>query len=302
MAKMDWPDDAGVLYLYIGHKHANHLAVSLMSLRDVYDGQVAILTDEATGEFLERYVTTDERLQPIDVVYFPYQQLGRGSAYNAKTSMGDLSPFQRTVFLDADTLVVGDFSDMIPAANSEEVRFTQFAIWNTHQKTMVGRLNQWKHVLPHQVWLQLKDPIPAINTGVLGFSKLSKPFMDRWHVETAKNIGFICDEIAAQLLYPEYPHLLLDERWNCSPMHSAKRMGPHMGNTDERILHGHGKKFLKVKKPVRTTWWLPSYKRAIDLNIASIRSWTNNKKTYTNLIRPHDYIPPDEWSWVSAAL
>lgn len=287
---MNWPDDAGVLYINIGHKHLNHLVVSLMSLRDIYQGPVALMVDAVCAPFVKSKIMPEERLHPIQLIEFDFERVAkRGSAYYAKTSMGDMSPFERTVFVDCDTVIVGNFADMLPPEGKDQVRLTQFADWTTGTRIIGKRIKEWQDILPTQYRTQVRHHVPAVNTGVMGFSKHCKQFMDRWKEMTRKNVSFICDEICAQLLYPEYPHMLLDERWNCSPKFSFTRHGPTAPKDDSRIWHGHGKKFLKNKPEVVATWWLPYYRRALESNIASICSWTEDER-YKGMIRPGEYI------------
>lgn len=289
--------NSGVIYLNVGHKHLNMLVVSLMSLRDRYDGPVAILSggDESTS-FLNKYVVPDIRL---DVKLFPftYSRAGKtGSVYYAKTAMGEMSPFDTTVFVDADTLFVGDFSPVFPV--DDEMVLTQFANWTTLSRRIQSRISKWSAILPKQVETQMKQAHPAINTGVLGFSKKTVAFMDKWRTVTRKNVGFICDEICAQLIYTEFPHRVLDERFNASPVFSWKRHGPHIPKADPRILHGHGKKFLKTEPEVQQAFWLPYYRRALQDNVAGIRGWTNDRRRYGGLVRPRKYIADEQWQQV----
>lgn len=286
---------SGVIYMNVGFKHLNHLAVSLFQLRKIYDGPVVVLSGGSVSQpFLQKYFANEKAFQPLELVEFEY---GGGGCYYAKTHMGELSPFDKTVFMDSDTLAVGDFSAVWP--EEDEVRVTQFANWTTFTKRIVQRISKWQNVLPNQVRYQMQTEVPAINTGVLGFSKTSTKFMKRWQHETEKAVGtsfkFICDEIACQLIFLEYRHVVLDERWNCSPRHSLKRHGPFTKTNDARIMHGHGKKFLKVDQRIQEAIWLPVYRDALVADAAGIRSWTNSKsRKLRGLIRPQKYLRPSQ--------
>ena len=71
----------GVIYLFIGTKHANHFAVSLMTLRDWWDGPVAIMhasSDESGTAFLDKHVRPNcPDIQFIDVDYTPRRKAGK---------------------------------------------------------------------------------------------------------------------------------------------------------------------------------------------------------------------------------
>ena len=278
------PQD-GVIYLTVGSKHLVHIVVSLMTLREHYKGPIAVLSGD---DNFEKHAL-DDRWGDLEVIRFEYQNT---NPYHAKTSMYELSPFERTVFLDADTIVVGKFSELLPETD-EEVKFTQFADWTTHhperrgKRRISGRIsgNGWPELLPTQVAYQLEHPYPAINTGTLGFSRGSHRFMKRWKDVTTKQFelsrqredvsAFISDEIAAQLLAFEYPHRVLDSRWNASPVYWP---GGWWSAQDVRIWHGHGSKFFKCRDLVegakrQNGIWLPHFFRAMRDGLANIDKW-----------------------------
>jgi hypothetical protein len=270
----------GVLYMLNGDKHANHLVVSLYSLRKSgYRGAVAIAAGDEAGRRVASLCRADSRLGPIVIVEWncPTRRThGNGIQYANKTQMHTLTPFGRTVFLDADTLVVGpaesddsspSLADMLP--DHEQVRLTRFARWTSQD--IAGRIEPWREVRPREVAVQLARAYPAINTGVVGFARTSHRFMDEWRRATLQRVGFICDEIAAQLIFPDFPHVVLSDRWNASPVYS----NPIDYNAGKVIVwHGHGFKFHK--KEVGRAIWRPWYEEAIGQNLADIATWTNN--------------------------
>jgi hypothetical protein len=301
----------GVLYMMIGQKHAEHLAVSLYSLLKHWQGEVAILIgDKHAAEFCEPMGRLDRvRLVPFDYEAIKTKKRGSGNVYLAKTSMHKLTPFDRTIFLDADTLIAGDILDVLPEA--DEIKITQWMDWTTAGKMMTGRVKNWEEHAPKEAARQLAKPWPAINTGVIGFSKQCDKTMDAWAEMTSRNICFICDEIAMQLVFPDHPHEILDDRFNTSPCYeevyrrrggftrqqldvmsrysvcakpgdevrrvitdaTIKELSSFAGHpSDVRIWHGHGFKFIK-KRYGRACWW-PVYREAVDKNFCGIADWT----------------------------
>lgn len=269
----------GVLYLNIGNKHLCHLAVSLLSLRDHYDGEICVLSGD---DWFDNILMNEPRLQPLTVKRFVYENRG---AYHAKTSMGMLSPFDRTVFLDSDTLVVGDLSEMYPT--NDEVRWTQFSTWTTSGKKIRGRITGgcWPQVFPEAVAYQSAMAYPAINTGVVGFCDGAYRTMQQWNAKTSEHESlygkrsFISDEICAQLLAFDYPHRIMPDDYNASPSYR----GPQRAD-GVKIWHGHGFKFLKrrngeLEQPwkLRCEIWLPYFRRALQLGWCSIDKWHENK-------------------------
>ena len=279
--------EKGIVYLHIGTKHCNHLAVSLMSLWDHYDGDVCLITcGEAADEFTTQYLIAEQRFGRRLFHYHQKQPPGR--AYYAKTHLGDWSPFEKTVFLDSDTLIIGSIEDVFPD-NEEEVKLTCFADWKTNERPVKGRILVWDDVLPKLVAAMSYHPYPAINTGVMGFSKGSRRFLTEWKRATSKKPKqFIADEITAQLIFPQFPHQIMSDRWNASPKHSLAKRGVKTleaaKEQDYRVIHGHGLSFYKSGK-LGQDFWLPYYARAIDENWYGIREWTQKLGKV-----PHDYI------------
>jgi hypothetical protein len=75
---------------------------------------------------------------------------------------------------------------------------------------------------------------------------------------------FICDEIALQLLLTEYPHYLLDCRYNCSPVYAAD-------TDDVRVWHFHGNKHLRGGAACEA--WLAFFKECARDDVAGLADW-----------------------------
>jgi hypothetical protein len=192
-----------------------------------------------------------------------------------KTGMLALTPYEQTIFLDADTLPVARFPELWP--EGDEVRLTQFTTWTTKTGKIIRRVEQWRKAAPELVERQLSYEYPGLNTGVIGFPDSAGPFFKAWAELTAKNICFMCDELAAQLMFLDFPHLVLDDRWNCSPIYSWEVKpgedpeGQGTRRADARIYHGHGFKF--TKSPWGRRLWFPWLRKALDFNVAKMASW-----------------------------
>lgn len=306
MASVPYEKGDGVIYLNIGTRHLVHLAVSLYALRKIYDGPVAILSGD---ECVREYIAGEKRLGDHVVIEFDYASQ-RTNCYHAKTTMHHRTPFERTVFLDADTLPVADFSDLWPAQD-EFVHVTQFANWTTLRPgrrgdkppKIAGRIlnNAWPELFPAQVEYQVANEYPAINTGVLGFSKTSQRFMDKWHEMTTKQwqlsqerrevSSFITDELACQLLIFEYPNWIFTYEWNASPVYCWEKMPCE----DVRIWHGHGAKFFKLRGETecglrrQNSLWLPFFFEAMRDNWCNLPKW-HDSKNHGGAKRPSKYV------------
>lgn len=267
-----WRSGDGVVYMLTGTKHAPMLAVSLLSLRTHYVGPVAIIAGDPSAEPIVRQIASDRRLGDIEVIVWDAPVGGgKGLQHANKVNLIDLSPFDRTVFLDADTMVTGSIVKMLPRAGTEEVRLTQMADWVTTGTIISKRINAWRDVLRSKVSLMSGIAYPAINTGVFGFTKLSTRYFDALKKYVAMQPTFMCDEIVAQLIFVDFPHVIMPHIYNYSC-----RFSPEVTPVeDARVIHFHGMKH--VKTTIGLTQWVPLYDEACESNIGCIRDWTPAK-------------------------
>lgn len=279
--------DDGVLYLNAGTKHGVHTIVSLTSLRKHWKGRVAIACDDA-GLSVAEWCAADSVLAPVEIIHDTrLRSGGRGIAYLTKTLLPLVSPFKRTLFVDADTLVVGDLSEAFPRT-PEEVVLTSFADWVSTGNKMRGRISEWKDVEPERVARMLAKPYPAINTGVVGWGERSQAFTDDWHATASRRIAFITDELAAQLIFPDHAVRVVDYRFNASVVFDVDRPGANPA--DVRLYHGHGGKFWK--KDSGRAIYLPAYRACLEQNRGNIQDVALHHKWFESL-------PADDQAWSS---
>jgi hypothetical protein len=267
----------GFLYYLAGGKNAAQLLVSIYSVRSAGHGDpILICAGDDEGEDYAQKIAKETRLLPeIRVKRITNecisQKKRKGRQHCGKAAMGRWTEFDKTIFLDADTAVVGNLRDLWPGPS--EVILTQFATWKTTGGMMSGRLRRYREQLPKQVAMMTSTPYPAINTGVMSWDKGATGFHKAWQdvcLGTAfkDTMPFMGDEITANLLFPEYPHQVLDHRWNYSPVFSIK----DEVRDDVRVWHFHGQKHLRAG-PARSTW-APLYRDVAENNLADIQSWT----------------------------
>ena len=264
--------DRGVLFLISGNRHLNVLVVAIHSLRKSgWQGSIHIACGDDAAEPVVRMIAKDERLRGYgDITWKRWKKPDeqRNDKYRQKTFMDQLTLFEQTVYLDADTLVLGSIEPLFQFG-PHAVTLTQFSDWSSNGRKIPNRILPWRDVAPADVDEMISKPYPAINTGVMAFdrSEASQKFFQEWRELTAKRICFICDELSCQLIFHRHACRVLDDRWNASPIHSERARGGQAV-----ILHGHGFKFIK-RDQGRAIWW-PWYDECVKQNIAGLADWT----------------------------
>lgn len=282
---------SGVLYLVSGSRHLAVLAVSLWSLRKHWQSPIHIAVGDRAAEIIVCQAAADRRLSGSEenLTWSRWKPPAgqRGSAYFAKTFMFELSPFERTIFLDADTLVCAGVESLI-VSPLHAVTLTQFANWTTRGRRIQGRIRRFREASPADADEMFAREYPAINTGVMAFdkSKAAEDFFRDWKATAAKRIEFICDELACQLIFWRHSVRVLDDRWNYSPIHSRSA---RENEAHPAIYHFHGKKH--VRRPEGLRLWLPAFQQCWRQNIAGIAHWAPSGDRYlADLLRQRPEI------------
>lgn len=278
----------GVILFVAGTKHNVHAAVCVASLRQHYDGPVALITElNGPGREACELIAGDCRLGPIQVIADESIKAGaHGQSYFCKTLLPQLSPFDSTIFLDADTLVVGPLDELWADPHSGEFVLTQFADWVSTGKKMRQRIIPWAEVEPERAARMLAKPWPALNTGVMAWSRASAAFCSDWTETCRKRVVFMADELAAQIIFPDHPHRIIDDRFNASVVFppAGKQV---LTRDDVRIWHGHGGKFWKRDGRGRVrpgqVIYLPHYERALQENLGGIRGIAPHRKWFQQI-------------------
>jgi hypothetical protein len=196
----------GVVYYQVGNFVAqwNRMLTSLFTLKKHWKGPIALVTDS------EPPAKIAAELQVVRTVIPPSK-----SWYVGRTYLSDLSPFDRFVSLDSDTMVFGDISPMIPT--DERIVVTPWANLdpNASKEDRAAQLARMASVRfyelvdrgimhPSHYQALLNSGVPIANTGVLGLYK-GLPFAEEWRylsdlmVEPLQN-RVVDDERALQML------------------------------------------------------------------------------------------------------
>ena len=101
---MNIKNEKGYLYIAFGESFTKEALMSIKSLKRYNSEPVALFTDRDQTEEFEGLVDLYAKIEPQHI--------------RAKVDFISQSPFQKTVYLDSDTLIVRNISDMFDVLNS----------------------------------------------------------------------------------------------------------------------------------------------------------------------------------------
>ena len=271
----------GVIYLNVGTKCLVRLVTSIYSLRRHYNGPIAIMDGGSSGGLCPKIANDLGALH----IGFSARQMKRHTSYNAKSSLWRHSPFDRTMFIDSDTIVAQPIDEFFSGENP--LVLTEFSGWKTNGNKIKGRLEQWRGIeAPWGVGQVIDQAVNnayyAINTGVLRWdAEIDEfpKFLEDWEGLTNAGAGkcSFTDELAMQLLYvrgiPDT--LIVSDIWNASPIYTKSAFD------DVRIWHMHGSKHVTREDgrghQGQEIWW-PVFQEVWEKDICGIQSWAANSK------------------------
>jgi hypothetical protein len=246
----------GVIYYNSGTSYLVRLLVSLYSLRKYYSGPIMVLSDKnEISKEVSRCLKTD------------YLEVDLGSKkYLTKPQFNKYSPYENTLHIDSDTLILKDPSKLFNSISLHELVVPQFFNWTTKTGIIRRRIEQWQNICPEYVEYNLRNIFPAINCGIIGWSDKTTIF-EEWSslAQCGKN-NFIPDEISLQLLLPYYPHKVISHDFNCSCKYDTI-------TSDTYIIHYHGQKHCREGLPFNGALWHKTYSEILNQNIANIKDW-----------------------------
>jgi hypothetical protein len=259
----------GIIYYNHGSGCAARLVVSLYSLRSVYSDDIAVISDGDESNELCQKMANDASLGIQVVKPNINVKLGRNHSYLAKCRLHEHTPFDVSLYIDADTIVKGDLTHLIPLAEENEFVVSQFSKWKSNGRMISRRIRDWQHIRPRDIKPAL-DFGPAVNTGVMSFVKESS-FMKDWFRIARKGRGFfIPDETSCQLLLHRYPNKVVDWKNNASCRYDD------VEEESVKLIHYHGRKHCRAGDPMpfHGEKWVNLYREVFDKNIAGIQDWS----------------------------
>jgi len=255
----------GVIYYNCGTSCAVRLLVSLASLRKHYAGPVTLLSEGADSHQLCEKI--GKALGARVVRWKSGVKPGKNMPFLAKTRLHLGTPYQTTVALDSDTLVVGPIDQLFVMAERGVFCVAQLGSWRTEGRIIQSRLRKWSNILPEDLEAAIRFG-PAINTGVMAFCKDASIFTEWYGVAEQGRDHFIPDEVSCQMMLHRHKHRILDGRWNRSCRHDDP------DRPETRIIHYHGRKHCRPGLPYHADKWVAAYHEVVRDNLAGVREWT----------------------------
>lgn len=227
----------GLIYYNAGYKCLVRLAVSISTLVQYYNGNVTVLADE---------ISYDECLKitkffDVDCIETEFDaDREKNWVLLNKCRLHEKTPYDRTILLDADTIVLKDISDAFKYLDNTTFIVTQMSNWLSTDRICRKRIKGWEKYLPDRIYYHVFGEPKAVNTGFYGWVKGAGIFNDWCNTAKLNRLSFIPDELACQILLPHYDHLVIPSEYNTSCKHEEL--------TDKsRTIHYHGRKHCRIQ-------------------------------------------------------
>lgn len=268
----------GILYYNTNTKCLPRLLVSIYSLRKVSNEPVVILSE---GDISHSYCyKIAQSFSGVEVIETDYGvSHGKNKAYIEACLCHLYTPFETTVWVDADTIVLKPFlDDLGKIAEEYEFAACQFADWTSYGSQIKKRIQAWEPYYPELI----EDAInfgPAINCGVFAFTQGSE-IMENWFdlAEVGRDTCFIADESCLQVWLHKFPHKIVGPEFN----RSCKYDDPY--KEDTRIIHFHGSKHCRKNDDGTYKYngeiWVKFWNEVWAQDLAGIRSWDDMDDRY----------------------
>lgn len=260
----------GIIMFNRGDKMVVRILVCLYSLRKHYDGPITFYVEEPCS-CTEMLI---EEIEKFNVNVIRNDSKEEIKVLARKTEMFQHSPYDKTIWLDSDTVITGPINEIFDALSDCDIAIPHFINWWSDGRTIAKRIRSFESIANKHHISKALEHNPAINTGVLAFNKSDKwsRFVHDW-VELAnegfRNKIFISDEVAFQILYPSINEWglkckIIDEKFNTSIKFGQ--------NTEDiRILHAHGQKHCLDFELCDI--WKKVFNEMLDKNIANIKNY-----------------------------
>lgn len=267
-----------VFYVMSGTPHVPYFLVSIDSLRKAMpDIDVLVYAWPESYDVISR-ISEDPRLR-FKVIKWEPAYRGKNCQFICKMRCGQHPSANVKLYLDGDTMVMGDLTPLLLLAESNGFCATQFNDWTTQGtvKKRVARLLDREGIPQDKVKALIEQPYPSVNGGVFA-CRPESPVVEEWHRRTnlVRDL-FIADEIVLHTFVAdpdEFPISIARTGltcWNCSPKYAPSYV------TNINVWHFHGDSNVRPQKSQRgyDLWW-PEWQRCFKDNIGFVQEWKDS--------------------------
>ena len=227
----------GIIYYNIGLKCIVRLAVSILTLIKNVKKDITILSDSNGYSECEKIA----KHFGVNIVNADFPS-GQGKNYPLlnKCRINIVTPYERSIFLDSDTIILKDFSEVFDLIEPNEFVVTQMCKWESTGRRYRPRIAAWENKIHNETMLHAFDEKKAVNIGFYGFMKNAKIFNNWFSLAVKNRNSFIPDEISCQILLGHFKHLVIGSEYNTSCKHEVV-------TENTRTLHFHGRKHCRIE-------------------------------------------------------
>lgn len=259
-------ESRGIIMFNRGEQCIIRAMVCLYTLRKYWDGPVTFyLETPYPKEF-------DDACKYFNVDIIHNEEKHEYKTLVRKTDMFANPPYDRTLWIDADMVILGKLDEMFDYLDDADVSIPHFCKWISSGNKIAARIKRFNGLIDDKYIKTALNKHPAVNTGILSFKKSEKwtKFVQDW-VALAHKGGkiFISDEVAFQILYPSASEWGLKVHISPPNFNVSVLYGNEI--EDKRVIHYHGRKHV-LDVPLCNIW-KSAFKGMCDNNVANIKSY-----------------------------
>jgi len=227
----------GLIYYNVGKGALVRLAVSLSTCVNHYPKEkITILSDYGGYDECKKIA----KHFGVNIKIIDLEKLNRKEILLNKCLAHTYTPYENTIFIDSDTIVLKSFDELHDAADKNEFVVTQFSDWTNQRSVIKKRILEFREIFPDMMDEAL-EPRASINVGVYAFKKDSE-LMKHWFDYAKHGTDmFIPDEQSCHLLLPKYKNSIVSNDYNTSCKYDKV-------TKKTKILHFHGRKHCRLDK------------------------------------------------------
>ena len=160
----------GMMFFNFGKRCVARLLVAIYTLRKVYTGPITVSlakNDENNLELDKLF-----KLMDINVIWYEFDAKVKKHLKSAlKPYLFTLSPYDTTFMFDADVIFTKPIDELWEKTEESGFLVTHFSGWYSNGNTMTKRIGILKDTFNEKQMKAALDKHPAVNIGVLGYTK-----------------------------------------------------------------------------------------------------------------------------------